>query len=267
MKKTIDAWKWSLELVARSPLAVLGLAVLVALWALAADQWLALPESSAWMLLLSFLWALAQILIALSVLAGTAASAAETAAFGIPPTRGLTFITFNRNLLARTALLVLPAALLLFVVAQIFGWVDAHSVEVGSFLTFHAEKPVSHIVIENIFWWIESLLWIVVWGSLLTFLIILLRSGWQEALRQSRRVFVNNFWRASFFTLLAGVAVFGGLAYFLVNWHPVVPPGYWDYSQAALRLGVGLLLLAAGWFFTLLSLAKLNPRRDADPHS
>jgi len=75
MKKTLDAWKWSLALVARSPVAVLGLALLSALWALAGDQWLALPESSAVMLLLSFLWALVQILIAVSVLAGTAASA------------------------------------------------------------------------------------------------------------------------------------------------------------------------------------------------
>jgi len=266
MKKTLDAWKWSLELVARSPLAVLGLAVLAASWALAGDQWLALPESSALMLIVSFLWALAQILIAVSVLAGTAASVAETAAFGNPPTRGLTFITFNRNLLVRTALLLLPAGLFLFVVAQIFGWVNAHSVEVGSFLTFHSEKPVSHIVIENIFWWIELILWTVVWGFLLTFLIILLRSGWQEELRQSKRAFKNNFGRASFFTLLAGVAIFGGGSYLLVNWHPVVRPGYWDYTQAALRLGVGLLLLAAGWFFALLSLAKLNPRQDADTH-
>lgn len=266
MKKTFDAWKWSVALVARSPLTVLGLAVLAALWALAGDQWLALPESSAWMLLLSFLWALAQIMIAVSVLAGTAASAAEAAAFGTPPTHGLAFITFNRNLLARTALLALPAALLVFMIAQIFGWVDAHSVEVGSFLTFHSEKPVSHIVIERIFWWIESALWIVVWGFLLTFLIVWLRSGWQEALRQGRRVFVNNFGRNSFFTVLAGVAVFGGLSYFLVNWHPVVQPGFWDYTQAALRLGVGLLLLAAGWFFTLLALAKLNPRQDSDTH-
>jgi hypothetical protein len=266
MKKTLYAWKWSLELVAHSPVAVLGLAVLSALWVLAGDQWLALPESSAWMLLLSFLWALAQILIAVSVLAGTGASAAETAAFGSPPRSGLTFITFNRNLLARTALLVLPAALLVFVIAKIFGWVDAHAVEVGSFLTFHSEKPVSHIFIEKIFWWIESVSWIVVWGFLLSFLIVLLRSGWQEALRQGRRTFVNSFGRASFFTLLAGVAVFGGLSYLLVNWHPVVRPGFWDYTQAALRLGVGLLLLAAGWFFTVLSLAKLNPRQDADTH-
>ena len=249
---------------ARSPLAVLGLTLLSALWALTADQWLALPESSVWMLILSFVWALAQMLTAVSVLAGTAASAAETAAFGNPPRGGLTFITFNRNLLGRTALLILPAALLVFLIAQIFSWVDSHSVEVASFLTFHSQKPVSHIVIEQIFWWIESALWIVVWGFILTLLIVLLRSGWQEALRNGKRAFIDCFGRTSFFTLLAGAAVFGGLSYFLVNWHPIVRTGFWDYTQAALRLGFGLLLLVAGWFFTLLSLAKLNPRQNGD---
>lgn len=262
MKKTFDAWLWSLGLVARSPVSVLALGVLSALWALAADRWLGLQESSGVILVISFLWALAQTLIVISVLAGSAASAAESAAFGGPPRIGLTFVTFNRRLLARTVLFALAAALAVWVISQIFAWVDGHSVELASFLTFHSEKPTSHILIGEIFWWMEAALWIAVCAFLLTFLITLLRSGWGEALRQTTRILRGSFGRASFFTVLAGGTVFGGLAYLLVQWHPQVSPGFWDYSQAAARLGIGLLLLVAGWLFVFLSLARLNPRQD-----
>jgi hypothetical protein len=262
MKKTFAAWLWSLGLVARSPVSILALGVLSALWALAADRWLGLQESSGVMLAISFLWALAQTLIAVSVLAGSAASAAEAAAFGGPPRIGLTFATFNRRLLARTVLFGLCAALAVWAISQIFAWVDGHSVEVASFLTFHSQKPTSHILIEEIFWWIESALWIAAGAFLLTFLITLLRSGWGGALRHSTRILRGSFGRASFFTVLAGGTVFGGLAYLLVQWHPSAPPGFWDYAQAAARLGIGLLLVVAGWLFTLLALARLNPRPD-----
>lgn len=266
MKKTLEAWQWSLGLLARSPMAVLGLAVLSALWCLAAYEWLSLPEASVWMLLLSLIWALAQVLIAVSVLAGSAASAAEAAAFGSAPRIGLTFITFNRTLLARTVLFALPAGLLAWVTAGITGWLDAHSLEAASFLTFHSEKPVSYAVVGDVFWGIESLLWVAVSGFLLTFLIILSRAGWQEALRQTTRALVNSFWRASFLTCFVGVVMFGGLPYLLVNWHPKVTPGSWDYMQVVVRMGVALLLLVAGWFFILLSLARLNPRKALDGH-
>ena len=262
MKKTFDAWMWSLGLIARSPVSILALGVLSALWALAADQWLGLQESSGLMLVLSFLWALVQTLIAVSVLAGSAASAAESAAFGGPPRIGLTFATFNRRLLARTVLFALWAALIIFVTNQIFGWVNGHSVEIASFLTFHSEKPTSYYLIEKILWGIESAFWVVIWAFLLTFLITLLRSSWGEALRQSKRILRGSLGRALFFTVLSGSAVFGSLSYLLVQWHPHSPPGFWDYTQAAARLGIGLLLLVAGWLFTLLSLAKLNPRQD-----
>lgn len=262
MKKTFEAWMWSLGLIARSPVSILALGVLSALWALAADQWLGLQESSRFMLLLSFLWALVQTLIAVSVLAGSAASAAEAAAFGGPPRIGLTFATFNRRLLARTVLFTLWAALIVFVTSQILAWVDGHSVEIASFLTFHSEKPTSHILIEKILWWIEMAFWIVIWAFLLTFLITLLRSGWGEALRQAKRTLRASFGRASFFTVLASSVAFGGLSYLLVQWHPHASPGFWDYTQAAARLGIGLLLLVAGWLFTFLSLARLNPRQD-----
>ncbi|HEV2350899.1 MAG TPA: hypothetical protein VG028_13750 [Terriglobia bacterium] len=262
MKKNFEAWLWSLGVLARSPASILALGVLSALWVLAADQWLGLQESSGLMLLFSFLWALAQILIAVSVLAGSAASAAESAAFGGPPRIGLTFATFNRSLLARTVLFALWAALIVFIISQLFTWVSGQSLEVASFLTFHSEKPTSHILIETIFWWIEFALWIVVCAFLLTFLIVLLRSGWTEALRQSKRILRGSFGRASFFTVLAGGTVFGGLAYFLVQWHPHASSGFWDYAQAAARLGFGLLLLVAGWLFTLLALARQNPRQE-----
>jgi len=263
MKKTLEAWLWSLRLLARSPFALVGLGVLSALWVLAAYQWLALPESSALMLVLTFVWGLAQVLIAISALAGTAASAVEAAGFGSPPSSGLTFVTFNRRLLARTVLLALGGAILAYLVSLALGWVDAHTVEIASFLTFHSQKPTSHIVIEKILWWIEAAVWIVVCGFLLTFLMTLLRSGWGGAFQQSKHIFANCLYRGSFLTVVVGVLVFGWLSNFLFNWHPQVMPGFWDYTEAVLRLGFGLLLLVAGWFFTLLSLARLNPRQDS----
>lgn len=263
MKKTLDAWLWSLGLVARSPVSILALGVLTALWVLAADQWLGLQESSGVMLLISFVWAMVQTLIAVSVLAGSAASAAESAAFGGPPRIGLTFSTFNRRLLARTALFALGAAVMVLVITKFFAWVDGHTVELASFLTFHSESPTSHIVIEKIFWWIETASWLAICAYLLTFLITLLRSGWGEALRDSRRMLAGCFAGSSFLTAVAGIVVFGGLSYLLIQWRPRPQPGFWDYAQAAIRLGLALLLLVSGWLFTLLSLARLNPRRES----
>ncbi len=267
MKRMLDAWKWSLAWAARSPFALVGLAVLAALWLLAADQWLALPESSTLMLVLALVWGLAQVLIALSVLAGSGASAAEAAAFGGAPRSGLTFITFNRRLLGRTVSLALPAAILLYLVSLILGWVDDHTVEVASFLTFRSQRPMSHIVIEEILVWVEYAIWVAVCGFLLTFLITLLRSGWRGAFHQVGKTLATCLFGSSFLSVVVAVLVFGGLAHLLSNWHPKVPPGIWDYTQAVLRLGVALLLLAAGWLFGMLVLARLNPRQGSSSQS
>jgi hypothetical protein len=61
------------------------------------------------------------------------------------------------------------------------------------------------------------------------------------------------------------VAVFGGLAYELANWHPIFPPEFWDYTQVIIRWFFVLILLAAGWSFWLLSLAGLLIPRPSTP--
>ena len=64
--------------------------------------------------------------------------------------------------------------------------------------------------------------------------------------------------RTPFLTSLLSVAVFGGLAYKLAHWHPIVPPGFWDYTQVIVRFSLALLILAAGVLFWLLAFARLN---------
>ena len=88
MNRAITAWKWSLGVVARSYRTVVVLAALIALWALAAYEWLGLPESSALLLTLALIWAMAQLLAAVGHLwrrtVSGAAKAAATEGRGIP---------------------------------------------------------------------------------------------------------------------------------------------------------------------------------------
>ncbi len=77
MRKIFQTWKGSLWVVAQNPISLLALAILEVLWLLGAYQWLWLPESSALVLLVSLVWAAAQVMIAVAVLAGTAADIRE----------------------------------------------------------------------------------------------------------------------------------------------------------------------------------------------
>ena len=80
MKKAFAAWKWSLGVVARSYRTVVVLAALIALWAFAAYEWLGLPESSALLLILALIWAIAQLLAAVVIVEGIVSGAADAAA-------------------------------------------------------------------------------------------------------------------------------------------------------------------------------------------
>lgn len=258
MKRVLDAWIWSLAVIIHGPVSVLALAVLVAVWGLAAYRWLWLPESSALILLLSLLWALAQIAIALSVLAAGAARAAEAASVGAVPAGGLGVITIEQKLMARTTLLVAAATVLFLPLTKVVSWVNVHTLEVASFLSFHFQKPVSHVVISEIFWSIEALIGMALAGCFVTFLILLLRSDWRGAWRQRGPILAGCCWRSGFFTTLLSVVFFGGPSYLLMTWHPIVVPGFWDYAQLILRMGGALNLLVLGWLFWLLSLARLS---------
>ncbi len=261
-------WKWSLGVAVRSP-AVLLLAALAALWAYGAYRWLWLPESSAFMLLLALVWAIVQVLVAASVAAGTALDSAEAAAIeGLPSdarraqedaqTKRFFGVTFKGKLVGQTVLMLAATTPLVLLLALLFHWVNAHALEVASFLTFHASKPVSYHLLEKIFWWLEAIVWTAVSGFLLSVLRVGLHAGWREAWGGSRRTLVKCCFGRSLLTSLVSVGVFGGLAVLLATWHVKAAPGRLDYFQLVVRMGLALLLLAAGWLFWMLSLARLG---------
>ncbi|MBI1984374.1 MAG: hypothetical protein HYS61_09265 [Acidobacteria bacterium] len=257
MKRALDAWTWTLDVLARSPALILALAALAVVWGFGAYHWLGLAESSALLILLAVVWGLAQILIAVSAVGGVAASAAATTTRDARSVKWLSLLTFDRNHLIRAALLGLIAISLVFLVAEVFSWSEDLALRVASLLTFVSETAFSPIVIGKIFWVVKAALWVMLAGFLSSFLMILLRAGWKQAWRARRPLIRECCWRIPFLTGLLSLTVFGGLAYFLVTWHPTVTPGFWDYAQLALRMGGALLLLVIGWLFLMLSLARL----------
>jgi hypothetical protein len=264
MKRAIAAWKWSLGVVARSYRTVAVLAALIALWAFAAYEWLGLPESSALLLILAFIWAMVQLLAAVVIMAGIVSGAAEAAGTEgrSLPLRSLW--TINRKTLLNALLFCLVSLVLVWLCDGVFNWINEHSVEVASFLTFHSGKAVSHVPIEEIYSVIEGLLWIVLSGFLLSFFIALLRGGWRGAVKQTWKLLAGCAFRTPFLTSLLSVAVFGGIAYELAHWHPTVPSGFWDYTQMIARFSLVLILISAGVLFWSLSLARLQaPRQDS----
>ena len=259
MKRALTAWKWSLGVVARSYQTVVVLAALLALWVFAAYEGLGMPaESSVLLMILSAIWAIAQLLAAAVIVGGALAGAGESAASENRRFPLRTLWTLGRKNVIATLVFCIVSLILLWICGAAFNWVSGHSVEVASFLTFHSEKPVSHELIENIYNGIEWLLWIIVGGFLLNFSIVMLRAGWQRAGKQSVRMLVACTLRTPFLTSLLSVVVFGGLAYKLTHWHPIVPPGFWDYTQVIVRFALALFILAAGVLFWSISLARLH---------
>jgi hypothetical protein len=259
MKRVLQAWGWSLGVAAHSLVTLLGLALLAGLWGIAAYEWLDLPESSILILIIVLAWAIAQWVVAAAVMAGTASSAGEAAwAAGARSLPRLGFVTFRPRLIAKALLFSIAAALVVFALSNLFAWVNGHSVEVGSFLTFHAETPTSHIWVEKVFDIVEDLLWVAMAGLLIRVLIFVVHAGWKGAGRDFRPAFTDCFWKGSFLSGLAAVLFFGWIPYRLANWVPHASPGFWDYFQLLARMGVALLLVAYGWLFWLLAVARLS---------
>ena len=165
MKRAFTAWIWSLEVVARSYWTVVVLAALMALWVLAAYEWLGLAESSALLLVLALVWALAQTIAGIIVVGGTVAGAAEVAATAGTNFPALFVWTKGRKQIGTTLLYCLASSFVIWICSTVFDWVNDHSVEVASFLTFHSQKPFSHILLEEIYTVIEWLLWQYLPGS------------------------------------------------------------------------------------------------------
>lgn len=243
---------------ARSPVALAGLAVLAALWGLAGYEWLSLPESSVLILVIAFLWAIAQWLVAAAVAAGTGSSAAQAASDGGRSLARFGFVTLRPRLVFRAALFSLIAAAMVLGVSELFGWLNDHTVEVGSFLTFHTETPTSHIWLDKVFNYLEWFLWIAIAGLLVRLWVAVVHAGWREMVRGFLRAFADCFWKGSFLSSLLTVLAFGWIPYRLANWQPHVWPGFWDYFQMLTRMGLALLLLAFGWMFWLLTFARLS---------
>lgn len=258
MKRALTAWIWSLEVVARSYRTVVVLAVLMALWVFAAYEWLGLAESSALLLALALVWALAQTIAGTIVVGGTVGGAAEVAATAGTNFPALFVWTKGRKQIGTTLLYGLASSFVIWICSTVFDWVNDHSVEVASFLTFHSQKPFSHILLEEIYTVIEWLLWVVLAGFLVGSFIAILRDGWRRAGAQTWKILAACALGTAFLTTLLSVVVFGGLAYELANWHPMVPPGFWDYSQMIVRFSLALLLLSAGTLFGFLALARLQ---------
>ena len=144
----------------------------------------------------------------------------------------------------------------------VFEWINGHSVEVASFLTFHSGKPVSHVRIEKIYHFIEGLWWAFSVGSCSAFSLFF-GEGWRAAGKQTAKLLAGCAFRAPFLTNLLSVVVFGGIAYELANWHPVVPAGFWDYTQMVMRFSLVLVLISAGVLFWSLSLAGVQiPKQE-----
>jgi hypothetical protein len=268
MKNAFKVWKWSLGLVARSYRTVVVLAALIALWAFAAYAWLGSPaESSVLLMILSSLWAITQLLIAVAISGGILSGAVETAAVDSRSFSLRRLGTCNPKTLLNTFVFCLASSMLAFACSTVFDWINEHSIEVASFLTFHSAKPVSHVRIENVFSVVEGLLWIVFIGFLLSLLMTLLRDGWREAGKQSSKLLAGCAFRSPLLTSLLSVVVFGGPAYELATWHPLVPPGFWDYTQMIARFTSVLIVISAGVLFWSLSLARLQvPKQDSSPN-
>jgi hypothetical protein len=256
-------WAQSLALLARSPLYILALASIAGLWGWAGYAWLGLPESSGLVLLLALLWILALAALLIAALAGTVASvyAAASAARGhLSLHRVLSFARFGI-----TALFVLAALVGTYLLAALFGWINGLALSVASFLTFHSQQAVSYKLLGGIFWVGEALIWIMAAGALLKWLIR--ASSPRPPATTSTRVALSSGMALATGILAAGV--FGGSAWLLATWRPLVSPGAWDYAQLLVRNSLALLLLTVGWLFWALSLARLTvaplPEPEASP--
>ena len=267
MKKAFQTWVWCATVLTRSLLSISALAVFLGLWGLAAYGWLWLSESSALVLLLGLVGAVGLVLAAAAALAGTMSSALEVAAGNAQALSPARLVRFGGKRFGQSLLWLVAAAALGSVLAGVCAWVSQSSLELASFLTFHLQVPVSYLLISRVFTLIEGLIWIAAAGVLLSILMALFASRSPQARRPLGETLLGAAFQTPFLTSLLSVVVFGGSAYCLAQWRPLAPAGFWDYLQLCLRAGSVLILLAAGWLFWLLGLARLNSPRAVAPAS
>jgi hypothetical protein len=248
------AWTQALTVLARSPLYILALAAIVGLWGWAGYEWLWLSESSWFVLALALIWILALAALVIAALSGTVSSVSAAATEAEDHLSLRSVLSLHR--FRSTALVVLVALLGIFLLDALFGWINHNTVSVASFLTFHFQHAVSYRVIGGIFWVMEALIWIMVAGAYMKWLILASNPRAPDAPSVSSRLR-----QSSLMTLVTGilaVGVFGGSAWLLATWRPIVWPGAWDYVQLLIRNILALFLLTLGWLFWALSLARIT---------
>lgn len=257
MKNAITIWKWSLRVVARSPRVLIALSTVVVIGLFGAFRWLYFPmESAVYLMVIGLLWAVVQYFVLVSLFTATAFVTGESADSSTDRLNVRSLVRFGRCHWLRCAGFLVIAGLFVQLLRFASSFLEEHSLEVASFLTFRSEKPVAPETVEAVFGWIETLLWVVALGFLLSFLLALVRGGWRAALRATPRLFGNSCWRTPFLTGVISLVGFGGLAYMLATWIPKAPPGFLDYAQLIIRNGLALVLVVAGLLFWLLSLAR-----------
>ena len=251
------AWTSSLRVLGRSPVYVVTLAAILALWALAGYQWLWLPESSAWMLALTAVWLAAMVILALAVLAGSALSVLTVATGSDARLRLGRILSFDKKRLRGAALVALIGLLIGLALDALFGWINNRALEAASFLTFQTQHPVSYVVIEKLFWVIKVMVWIAGAGLMMAWLLKHSRPPSEAAPPGTPSRPIRWFGTIVFLTGVLAVGLFGGLAWSVSTWHPQVKPGDWDYAQLGIRTGAALLLITLGWLFWMMALARL----------
>lgn len=255
------AWTRALAVLARSPLYILALAAMVGLWGWAGYEWLWLPESSWFVLALALIWILALAALVIAAVSGTVSSvsaAASEAEHQLSLRRVLSLARFGT-----TALVVFAALVAIFLLYALFGWINDNTVSVASFLTFHFQHAVSYKVIGGIFWAMEALVWIMVASAFMKWLILASNPRSPASACVSTRL--TQFSLMTLVTGILAVGVFGGSAWLLATWRPIVRPGAWDYVQLLIRNILALFLLTLGWLFWALSLARITVARLTGP--
>lgn len=251
------AWVQSLSTLARSPLYTLVLATAGGAWCLAGYEWLWLPESSGWVLALALVWVVALAALALALLAGGVAAATAVASGTERHLRLSKTLCLEKRRLGRTLLVVLAGIVVGSVLCWLFGWLNSHALDAASFLTLHLQHPVSYVPISKALWGIEVLAWIFFAGFAMAWLMVFSNPPGPVGAQSAGGSMARSVSLPVFLTGILAAVVFGGPAWLLATWHPVVTPGGWDYAQFVIRNGAALLLLTLGWLFWSLALARL----------
>jgi len=267
MRNALATWKWSLLVTLRSPLAVLVLVIVAALWGLGAYRWLWFPsEASVPQLLVGGVWLLALFVVLSGFVTVSITSVQAVAAEGGPTLTVRRLSHSNLHQIASCMGSLAVAGLVVLVLSLAFGWVNHRALEVASFLTFRSERAVAPETVEKVFRFLQALLWVVASGFLLGFVSATLQQGWKAAARAIPQLLANACWRATFLTTCLGLIAFGGVSYLLATWHPKASAGFSDYAQAIIRLGVVLLWSVIGWLFWVLSVVRSSATaRDLPP--